>query len=162
MKKSHGPGNGRFTTGGSAAISTGSIAEHSCRHGQDLGEDVVHSDSYNMRYAPVNEKIVAAARSVPDAEWEKLPVTSIPCGTVLHANAETLLRRHIDKVVSGAERYREEYPAKVYQRHNGDLHIVDGHTRAAICAVLGRELPACVMTEADLARIESGGKSQPR
>ena len=161
MNKNHDPGNARVTAGGSASISSGPAAEHSRRHGRDLGEDVVLSDTYNMRYAPGNEKIVAAARSVPDGEWEKLPVTSIPYGTVLHANAETLLRRNIDKVVSGAEEYREGYPAKVYQRHNGDRHIVDGHTRAAICTVLRRELPACVMTEADLARIQSGGKSQP-
>lgn len=162
MKKNHGSDDGRFTTGGSSSsIASGSAAEHSRLHGQDLGEDEVPSDSYNMRYAPGNEKIVAAARSVPDAEWEKLPVTSIPCGTVLHANAETLIRRHIDKVVSGAEEYREGYPAKVYQRHNNELHVVDGHTRAAICAVLGRTLPARVMTEADLSQIQSGGKNHP-
>lgn len=97
-----------------------------------------------LQYNATNALVVARARVLPDAAWDALPVVRIPRGTVLHSNIEKLVQRHIDKVVSGVEAYREDYPALLYRTDAGDLHIVDGHHRAAICAALELDLPARV------------------
>ena len=100
------------------------------------------SGAYNMTYKASNAEVVAPARSIPDSAWQSLPIVTIPHGTVLHANVETLIGRHIDKVVSGAEAFRDGYPTLLYRTDNGDLHIVDGHHRVAICAALGTDMAA--------------------
>lgn len=58
-------------------------------------------------------KVVGRARSVPDATWNALPVETPPAGTPLQANEETLTKKSIDKVVSGAEPFREGYAIKL-------------------------------------------------
>lgn len=105
---------------------------------------LVYSDAYNMTYSEANAAVVAPASSIPDSAWEALPVVTIPHGTILHSNFQTLAKAHIDKVVSGAEAYREGYPIRLYRTDSGELHIVDGHHRAAICAELHTNMAACI------------------
>lgn len=97
-----------------------------------------------MTYDVANAEVVAPAHRIPDSVWDALPVVTIPHGTVLHSNFQTLAKAHIDKVVSGAEAFREGYPTRLYRTDNGDLHIVDGHHRAAICAELHTNMDAYI------------------
>ena len=109
---------------------------------------MLHSDAYNMTYKASNAEVVAAARNVPDSAWDSLPVVTIPHGTMLHSNVETLTKAHIDKVVLGVEAFREGYPTRLYRTDSGDLHIVDGHHRAAICAELRTDMDALIADSA--------------
>jgi hypothetical protein len=106
----------------------------------------VNVDQYGMTYNASNAEVIAEARTLPDSVWEALPVMMIPHGTTLHANEQTLIRRHIDKVVSGAEPLRPGYVTRLY-RTNDELHIVDGHHRAAMYWALGRDMPAQIATD---------------
>ena len=109
---------------------------------------------YGMEYDAKNVEVVARARMVKDELWDTLPISSIPRGTVLQANEEVVKKRHIDKVVSGAEPFREGYTAKLWRDADGNLHVVDGHTRAAMYDALGLPLPARVMDEAKYNKLQ--------
>jgi hypothetical protein len=98
-----------------------------------------------MRYDPNNVYVVEHARSVAEAQWNVLPIESLPAGVTLQANEETLKRSSIDKVISGAEPIRAGYVVKLWRDRNGDLHIVDGHHRVAMYYVLGKPLPVRIM-----------------
>lgn len=106
----------------------------------------VHSTDYGMHYDPANEKVVAAARTVPDEKWDLLPVESLPAGTPIEANEAELKRKHIDKVVSGEVPFREGYVTKMWQQPDGSLHVVDGHHRVAMYAALHKDMPVRIMT----------------
>ncbi|MEB3072082.1 hypothetical protein [[Mycobacterium] vasticus] len=111
-----------------------------------------HSDEYGMRYDPNNVYVVERARSVSEAEWNKLPVELLPLGVTLQANEETLKRSSIDRVISGTEPIREDYVTKLWRDGSGDLHIVDGHHRVAMYYVLGKPLPVRIMDGAGAVR----------
>ena len=138
---------------------SGGGVDNSCGKGAGHGPGRVMASEYGMDYSPKNAKVVAKARTVPDEKWEQLPVTTIPKGTVLKANEETLKIAPIEKVVSGKEPFREGYVAKLWQDKNGDLHIADGHHRVAMYHALGKDMPARVMTDADYKRLMGGKRA---
>jgi hypothetical protein len=105
----------------------------------------VRSDEYGMCYDPNNVYVVERARSLAEAQWNKLPVELLPVGVTLHANEETLKRSSIDRVTSGAEPIRDGYVTKLWRDGSGDLHIVDGHHRVAMHYVLGKPQPVRIM-----------------
>ena len=113
--------------------------------GRNVQNGRVSSSDYGMHYSPDNAKVVEVPRSLTEDVWNRIPVTTIKHGTVLQANEQTLKAKSIDKVVSGAEKFREGYIAKLYQTPNGDLHVVDGHHRVAMYHALGKDMPARVL-----------------
>lgn len=115
----------------------------------------VHVDAYNMTYQASNTEVVAPARALPEQVWESLPVVMVPFGTVLHANVEKLMSSTINKVVSGVEAFRDNYPTKLYRTDNGELHVVDGHHRVAMCAALHTDIPALIADNEFVAKCSS-------
>lgn len=115
----------------------------------------VHSSDYGMHYDPANEKVVAAARTVPDAQWDLLPVQSLPAGTPIEANEAELKRKHIDKVVSGEVPFREGYVTKMWRAEDGSMHVVDGHHRVAMYAALHKDMPVRIMNPQTLAVLQA-------
>jgi hypothetical protein len=111
-------------------------------------EERVRSENYGMIYDRRNKEVVGRARSVPDGKWNCLPVETLPAGTLLQANEETLAKKSIDKVVSGAEPFREGYVIKLWRDTNDALHVVDGHHRVAMYYALGKPMPVRIMDEA--------------
>lgn len=107
----------------------------------------VMAQNFGMNYHPRNEKVVERARTVPDEKWDELPVESLPAGTPLEANEETLKKKSIDLVVSGAEPFRAGYVIKLWREHYGKLHVVDGHHRVAMYHALGQPMPVRIMDE---------------
>jgi hypothetical protein len=116
-------------------------------------EGCVWSEDYGMNYDRRNKKVVDRARSVPEAKWNTLPAETLPAGTFLQANEETLKKKSIDKVVSGAEPFRESYVIKLWRDNNGALHVVDGHHRVAMYHALGKPMPVRIMDEAAYKRL---------
>jgi hypothetical protein len=116
-------------------------------------EGRVRSEDYGMIYDRRYKKVVERARSVPDAKWNSLPVETLPAGTPLQANEETLTKKSIDKVVSGAEPFRAGYVIKLWRDNNGALHVVDGHHRVAMYHALGKPMPVRIMDEAAYKRL---------
>jgi len=110
-----------------------------------------------MHYDPRNVEVVERARSVPDEKWNELPIESLPIGTPLEANEETLTKKSIDKVVSGAEPFREGYVTKLWRDKHGKLHVVDGHHRVAMYNALGKAIPVRIMDEAAYKRLIDQG-----
>lgn len=110
-----------------------------------------------MNYDPRNEKVVERARGVPDEKWNELPVDSLPHGTTLEANKEWLMKKSIDKVVSGAEPFREGYVSKLWRDENGKLYVADGHHRVAMYHALGMAMPVRIMDEAAYQRLTGRG-----
>ena len=106
-----------------------------------------------MRYDPHNYLVVERARSVPEEKWNELPIESLPAGTHLEANEETLNEKSIDNVTSGAEPFREGYVTKLWRDESGKLHIADGHHRVAMYYALGREMPVRIMDSAAYDRL---------
>jgi hypothetical protein len=121
--------------------------------GTRIAESRVRSKDYGMNYDPQNVKVVERARGMPDEKWNDLPVESLPAGTSLEANEETLTKKSIDKVVSGAEPFREGYVVKLWRDEYGKLHIVDGHHRVAMYHALGKAIPVRIMDEAAYQRL---------
>ncbi|WP_156747984.1 hypothetical protein [Mycobacterium sp. 1465703.0] len=111
-----------------------------------------------MHYDPRNEKIVEAARAVPDEKWKQLPVVNLPARTTLEANEDTLKKRSIDKVVNGVEPFREGYVIKLWRDQDAKLHVVDGHHRVAMYHALGKVVPVRIMDEADYIRLMGEAK----
>jgi hypothetical protein len=116
---------------------------------------------YGMHYSPANEKVVERARSLPDEDWDTLPIQQLPNGTPLEANEEMLKKEPIEKVVSGAEPFREGYVTKLWRAEDGKLHIADGHHRVAMYSVLGRDMPVRILDEAAYNRLTER-KGPPR
>jgi hypothetical protein len=127
-------------------------------HTTRVPEGRVRCQDYGMKYDPRNENVVERARAVPDEKWIELPVESLPARTRLEANEETLKKWSIDKVVSGAEPFRESYVTKLWRDKNGKLHVVDGHHRVAMYYALGRAMPVRIMDEAAYDRLTGQGK----
>jgi hypothetical protein len=113
----------------------------------------VRSQDYGVHYDPRNVKVVERARGVPDENWNELPIESLPAGTPLEANEDTLTKKSIDKVVSGAEPFREGYVIKLWRDKHGKLHVVDGHHRVAMYNALGKAIPVRIMDEAAFKRL---------
>ena len=133
-----------------------------CRQGRELrrrssadgpGEGRVFSEQFGMKYSGANERIVRRARTVPDEQWDTLPVQQLPHGTQLQANEKILKTKPIQKVVSGREPFREGYVTKLWQDNRGRLHVADGHHRVAMYHALGKDMPVRIMTEADYKRL---------
>ena len=116
-------------------------------------EGRVWSEDYGLIYDRRNEKVVERARGVPDAKRNALPVETLPAGTPLQANEETLSKKSIDKVVSGAEPFREGYVIKLWRDNDGALHVVDGHHRVAMYHALSKPTPVRIMDEAAYKRL---------
>lgn len=124
-------------------------------------ERSVRTEDFGMEYSKDNEAVVEKARTVPDDKWNELPVETLPArattaaGTSvkLKANEETVKARHIDKVVSGQQPFREGYVTKLWRDDKGDLHIVDGHTRTAMYHALGKDMPVRIMDEASYKKL---------
>lgn len=123
--------------------------------GSHIPERRVPSQDYGMNYDPLNIKVVERARAIPDEKWSALPVESLPAGTPLEANEETLSKESIDRVVTGAEPFRDGYVIKLWRDEDGKLHIVDGHHRVAMYYVLGKSIPVRIMDEAAHHRLTS-------
>ena len=111
-------------------------------------------EKYGMTYDRDNEPVVDRAREIPDEGWNKLPVVEIPPGTELHANESHLNPKPINKVVSGAEPFREGYVVKLWNE-NGQLHVVDGHHRVAMYHALGKPMPARIMGPGEYAAVKN-------
>jgi len=116
-------------------------------------EGRVWSEDHGMNYDRRNKKVVDRARSVPEAKWNTLPVETLPTGTLLQANEETLTKKSIDKVVRGAEPFREGYVIKLWRDNKGALHVVDGHHRVAMYHALGKPIPVRIMDEVTYQRL---------
>lgn len=119
-----------------------------------LGRERVPSTAYGMDWLPDSPevKIVAPARAVRDKAWNALPVETLPQGTPLKANEGTLKKKSIDKVVSGKEPFREGYVIKLLRTDDGQLHIVDGHTRVAMYHALDKDMPVRIMSQDEVDR----------
>lgn len=109
-------------------------------------------EKYGMTYDPKGAEIVASVRALDDRgqiDWSKAEQTTIPASDIptLHANERDLKQSSIDKVVSGKQPFREGYTVKLYERANGDRHVVDGHTRAAMYSALGKDMPVQIYRE---------------
>lgn len=110
---------------------------------------------YGMSYDRSSWKTVERARSISDKDWEKLPVETIGPNDRLIANEKEVKRKHIDKIVNGTEDFRDNYTARLWRDANGDLHVVDGHTRVSMYRALGRDMPVQIMDEAEYRRIKA-------
>jgi hypothetical protein len=110
-----------------------------------------------MHYDPRNSLVVERARSVPDKRWNELPIEYLPAGASIEANEETLKKKSIDNVTSGAEPFREGYVVKLWRDRNGKLHIVDGHHRVAMYHALGKPMPVRIMDSATYDRLMDQG-----
>lgn len=116
-----------------------------------------------MTYSPKGEATVRKARNVPDKDWDKLPVQSLPHGTRLIANEEHLTKPEaIERVVSGKEPFREGYVTKLWKDGKGNLHIVDGHHRVAMYQKLGKDMPVRIMSEKEYRAIRQGQAATKR
>jgi hypothetical protein len=73
----------------------------------------------------------------------------------LEANEGTLPKKHIDKVVSGKEPFREDYHVRLLRTSDGKLHIVDGHTRVAMYNALGKDMPVQIMDQSMVNDLQS-------
>ena len=113
------------------------------------------ADFPNLHYEPSGESVVEPARQISDDDWEDLPVEDLPFGTNLVANEPNLKAKSIDKVVSGREPFREGYITKLFRDDDGRLHVVDGHTRAAMYDRLGKDMPVRIMDRETLDRINA-------
>ena len=105
-----------------------------------------------MTYDPKGAQIVASVRALDDRgqiDWSKAEQTTVPVAEIskLHANERDLKQSAIDSVVSGKVPFREGYVVKLYERPNGDRHVVDGHTRAAMYSALGKDMPVQIYRE---------------
>jgi hypothetical protein len=127
----------------------------------DSRDQRVSTEKYGMRYSPSNEKIVERARAVSDSDWDKLSIETLPARFPLQANEETIKLRHVAKVVNGEEPFREGYITKLWRAPNGDLHIADGHTRAAMYYALDKPMPVRIMDEKKLAGLTSDKAAVP-
>jgi hypothetical protein len=66
-------------------------------------------------------------------------------------------KKYIDKIVGGAEPFREGYATKLRRDKNGKLHFVDGHHRAAMYSALGKAVSVRIMDGAAYTRLTGGG-----
>ena len=112
----------------------------------------VGTGDYGMHYHARNAKVIARAQVVSEGKWETLPTTTLPARTPLNAYVETVERRTVDQVASGAVPLRD-YPAKLWKDGSGTLYIVDGHTRTAIYYTLDKPMPVRIMDEKSLAEL---------
>jgi hypothetical protein len=111
----------------------------------------VKSSRFGMVYSKTSAAIVARARKVSDANWEKLPVQTLKCCPKLVANEKYLTKPEaIEKVVSGKVPFRKGYVTKLWKDAKGKLHIVDGHHRVAMYQSLRKDMPVRIMSEAEL------------
>jgi HK97 family phage portal protein len=155
------PQEEQAATRGFCPTGPGGGVDNSCGAGsKEPGSGRVLAADYGMDYSPANAQVVEKARGVPDEEWNTLPVETLPHGTALKANEETLNTAPIEKVVSGREPFREGYVTKLWRTNEGDLHIVDGHHRVAMYHALRREMPVRIMDQADYERLTAGRRSQ--
>ncbi|TXH09702.1 MAG: hypothetical protein E6R02_08215 [Gammaproteobacteria bacterium] len=113
----------------------------------------IDTDDYGMHYDARNAKVVARAQAVSEDKWNKLPVRTLPARTPLNACVETVERRHVEKVVTGAVPLRENYPTRLWKDGGGRLYIVDGHTRTAMYYALDKPMPVLIMDEESLAEL---------
>jgi len=104
-----------------------------------------HISQYGLMWTDGNEENpdVLAAKRIPDELWRKKPKEMFDPAE-LHPTEEWIGSRHVDKVVSGREPFREGYDPYVIRDRLGKLWIVDGHHRAAMYAGLGQKMPAHV------------------
>lgn len=130
---------GRTVPGGRAELGSAEM----------LGRERVPSTRYGLDWTPDSPeaKIVAPARAISDDLWNTLPVQELPPGTPIKANEGTLKKKSIDKVVGGNEPFREGYVIKLFQTDDGQLHVVDGHTRIAMYNALDKPMPVRIMDE---------------
>lgn len=115
----------------------------------------VPSSAFGMDWVPdsPNAKIVSDARELPADKWDQLPVQTLPHGTPIKANEGTLKKSSLDKVISGAEPFREGYVTKLWREPNGDLHVVDGHHRVAMYHALGKDMPVRILDRPTLEQL---------
>lgn len=116
----------------------------------------VATSAYGMHYEADNATVIARAQAVSEAKWNTLPVNMLPARTRLNDHVETLLRRHVERVVSGTLEL-DDHPTKLWKDHDGKLYIVDGHVHTAIYYALDKPMPVRVMDEKSLA--ELGGEA---
>lgn len=104
-----------------------------------------HISQYGLMWTDGNEENpdVLAAKRIPDELWRKRPKEMFD-PSELNPTEEWIGSRHVDKVVSGREPFREGYDPYVIRDRLGKLWIVDGHHRAAMYAGLGQKMPAHV------------------
>jgi hypothetical protein len=104
-----------------------------------------HISQYGLMWTEGNDENpdVLAAKRIPDELWRKRPKEMFD-PSELHPTEEWIGSRHVDKVVSGREPFREGYDPYVIRDRQGKLWIVDGHHRAAMYAGLGQKMPAHV------------------
>lgn len=103
-------------------------------------------EKFGMTYDPKGADTVASVRALDDRgqiNWSEAEQTTLPASEIptLHANERDLKQSSIDKVVSGKEPFREGYVVKLYETPDGERHVVDGHTRAAMYSALGKDMP---------------------
>ncbi len=116
----------------------------------------VPTSAYGMHFDADNARIIARAQAVSDEKWNTLPVIMLPARTRLNAHRETVLRRHVDRVVCG-ELELDGKPIKLWKDRNGKLYIVDGHVHSAIYYALGKPMPVRVMDEKSLSELDGEG-----
>ena len=121
----------------------------------------VATGAYGMLYDAGNAKVIARAKAVSDDKWNTLDIITLPARTPLNAWAETVLLCHVEKVVGGAEPFRENYVMKLWKDGGGKLYIVKGHTRAAMYYALDKPMPVRIMDEKSLAERGGGDDYDP-
>lgn len=105
---------------------------------------------FGMTYHPDNAKVIERANAAHQSLWGTIPVEMIPARYPLHANVPEVDGALIAKVVSGKEPFRDNYVTRLWCEPNGDLHIVDGHVRAAMYHALDKSMPVQIMDERTL------------
>lgn len=101
--------------------------------------------NFGMIYRPSNNQVIARARSAHQSLWGTIPVEKIPSRYPLFANVDDVDGPLIERVVKGDEPLRENYVTRLWREPNGDLHIVDGHIRAAMYHALNKPMPVQIM-----------------
>jgi len=107
--------------------------------------------AYEMHYDAGNAKVVERAKAVSEDKWKAaLRIETLPARTPLNACVETVLRRHVDKVYDRDFEFRKDHVTQLWEDGNGELYIVDGHTRTAMYYELNRPMPVLIMDQKSL------------
>lgn len=123
-----------------------------CEQLKDESDVTVPTSAYGMHYDADHAKVTARAQAVSDEKWNTLPECTLPPRTPLNAHRETVLRRHVDRVLSG-ELELDDKPTKLWKERDGNLYIVDGHVHTAIHYALGIPMRVRVMDEQSLVEL---------
>jgi hypothetical protein len=131
---------GRFAPKGSGRRSDGTtqVSERAQRVLDDPSDRIVLAD-IGIEPAPPELAKVAEATRDDDALWESAEPRQVSWQDTFIGTEADVGKKHVAKVVTGAEPLREGYPPRLYELDDGRYLIADGHHRLVMHSLMESE-----------------------